>query len=379
MVSLREVMNQSLAKWVRVEKPRVRPSSLGSCLRKSFFFNKQYAPASDEFIDVPLDSPEEVFNTGFLAAGKVYELFVTPVLIEHGFTSQPLVIIDKERGFYGHADFAKVEGDVGYIIDIKTTSFHSLPFLPHDGHILQVQSYLHGMLHGEVWETDDSGECIRRLPTPKKCFGALFYILRENPAYVTDKQEFWYEYDPNMARRATELFDTMRYYIENDIVPEIPPGYSPFSFPCFLHNEAQNRWCPYWKLCWGDKITDEVDEIQRELAIKMIEKYVEKKRVSKEYEELRKTFIHATQSQPNCQVVTPLGSVAKRYKVGRRVDPNKLMKLLVDEGYLTWEQLNALKSSAQVVWESQEIRICPNWALFGGDGEYEQEEQESQE
>lgn len=364
-ITLAQVMGEALRKWVRVEPPRIRPSSIGYCQRRNFFFHKYHAFIGEEFVDTPLDNLNDAYDTGFLASGKVYEAMLTPIFIKHGFNEQALIVIDKEREFYGHADFVKYddETDTMYIIDLKTTAFSHLPFLPNDGNVMQLQLYLHGALFGEVWLTDDNGEPLAKLPRPSNAYGALFYIIRENPAYVSPEQEHWFSYDPDIVEKAFALRDELEKYIERDEVPPIPRGYSPYNFPCLLRGEARTRWCPYWKYCWQD-VVNESDSEFGDIVEQLVRKKVEYENVSKEFKHLREMFLQMTSSRPRVHIISPYGTITKYTKTDNRVNLEAFINHAINEGLLTEEQVEAIKKAVSVPCQYTYLKVTPNYERF---------------
>ncbi len=235
---------------LRRDNYHIRPSSIGGCPRKNVLLSLH--PIQKDGIDEL--TPDQLAEVGAAVGGVILERFLEPIFKEMGFRYQVRIITDYAQGtcdFY----YYNPDDESAIVLDTKTTNRSSLPYLPHQAHLDQLQVYMDGILHGEIYETirtEDGQELLgERLPNPKSVEGCLLYFLRENPLFIgTDAQEYWISYDPDYAQKLRRRFQKLRECVEKGEIPPIPSGYSPFQFPCYISSHEGIFRCPFWEMCW---------------------------------------------------------------------------------------------------------------------------------
>ncbi len=368
-ISLRGILKSAIKDWVHRESPRIRPSTLGGCIRKNYFSIVENTIVETEELQMVVGSGSnsEVSDIvdGYLATGKLFELFLTPHFQRQGFLHQCLIIIDPSSNLYGHSDFYKYdeESKTGYIVDIKTTSYHHFDFLPNEAHVAQVQLYMHGALYGEIWRTGENGEPVERLPNPEKCVGGLLYIARENAALTSEKQEHWFPYNPRLVEEILQNKAKLSEAIAKGEPPPIPPHYTPYSFPCLFITVGESVICPYWDRCWLSSVSDIGEETLKNIT-EMVKRFVRYKEAEREWEEYRKVFIECTSATPQVRVTTPLGVVEKTTQVRSRENAKRMVNLLIEEGKLSPEEAWDYYERSKSNYEAVVVKVYPNWTAF---------------
>ena len=350
------------------EEVRVRPSTLGNCPRQVYFSVLQ--KVDPEVIENSVDEwgmGGDVVK-GFFVSGKIHEEMIRPKMEAAGFHYQCYIVVtpDEDPPLWGHCDFYKYDPDTEecFIVDIKTTSIKSKPYLPKQTHIAQVTLYLHGALHGEVWRCDEQGNPVEKFPQAKVGHGCIFYIIRENPAHLFDGQEYWFDYDEDEAQALLAYKRYLDTAIRTRKEPPIPPSYSPFSFPCMYVSEFSYRsvMCPFWRLCWKDTIerrTRDGDEQLQKLGEELIKLYVAKEKITEEYE-AKVALLKSTLSEiPHITIYTPLGEIRKSTYSRRYVKWKEVVNALVEEGLVSSESVEKLIPRAEVVDDVVTLRIKP--------------------
>jgi len=383
--SVTKILQKSLRDLVVEDEPRVRPSTLGHCPRQVYFsIIRGIDPEVMDGIDGIIEGMQEkAIAIGFFASGRIHEELLKERMAEAGFHYQCYVQITPD--LWGHCDFFKYdeEKEECYIVDIKTTSLKSVSYLPKQSHIVQVMLYLHGAMQGGVWLVDSEGNKVKNFPPARRGHGCIFYIIRENPAYIFDRQECWFEYDREAALSYLNFKKYLDDAIANKVEPPIPRDYSPFSYPCMYVSEfsQKNVACPYWKLCWKkivEKKMGETEEGLRRLCEELINAYVEKERATARYTKLLEQLKMALEDVPYCSIYTNLGEVKKSTYTKRFVRYKELVGLLVQEGLVPAEEMERLTKAAESTDEITVVRVKPVASslegLIGEDSKEESEE-----
>ncbi len=359
--SITQILRQAIIENTKSQEPRIRPSTLGNCPRQVYYsILLPQEAASDE---------DNEIARGFFISGKLHEELIAPYMQKAGFHYQCYIKIipDDDPNFYGHCDFYKYDErtQMCYIVDIKTTGYKSISYLPKQSHITQIMLYLHGAIHGEVWLTNENGDLIEKMPPAKGGYGCIFYIIRENPALTFDGQEFWFEYDAEEANALLAHKKALSLAIQKKTLPPIPASYSPFSYPCMYvsditHKEAT---CPYWKLCWENVVSGRVSDVNNELrslAERLIALYVAKEKAEEEYNQLaaklRDVILKDT---PTMTIYTPHGEVRKVSITKKNVSWKRLVNCLVDDGIVSRDVMEKAISNATEVKQTSYISVKP--------------------
>ncbi len=337
---------------------RVRPSSLGSCPRRVILSILQ---GIDEDAEFSKEDNWGGLGKGVMVVGKIYEQALLPYLRKEGFLYQCYIVVDKELNLYGHSDFylpPQGENDEAIIVDLKTTGKKSIPFLPHKHHINQVMLYMHGALHGEIWETNEKGEPIRQLENPKRISGALLYIIREDPYIVFDTQEFWINYLEDSAKALLDYAAKLNDMVAQGEVPPIPEGNSPYDFPCYYASEFGEIKCPFWDDCWREELKKHSGDIT-ELGLRAIQEYRAYKEAEGRYERTKELIKDTLRDYPTYEIITENGSVIKYTDFRRLVNYKSLIQDLVTEGLVPRQRLEALIEKHTKVQQIEAIKVKP--------------------
>lgn len=344
MQMIKQIVRATLDALLDVQEHKLRPSNLGHCERRNALSILHQVP--DE--DVERSSNWGQMGKGAMVMGKIIEAALAPYFKKRGFLYQCLVkIVDDLEG---HIDFYLPQGensDYAVVLDLKTTGKSSIPYLPNPAHILQVSLYMYGVMEGEVWEVDDDGKPIRKLETPSDVRGVIYYLVREDPYYMFEGQEHWIAYNPAIAEKGIKAFFKLREKVAAGEIPPIPTNYKPFSFPCYYSNQFGEAICPFWDMCWKEKMESASEEM-KELAIDLIKAYSKRKEFDAEYERLRDLFLDLTKDKMQEQVVTPIGFIKKFTVTRTDVNWQGVCDTLVNEGYIDREVLEEIMSQHTV-------------------------------
>ncbi len=117
MQGIKQILTLMVENLNKEEPPRLRPSIVGDCSRKTFFSIVEGKPE------------EEPAAAAVMVFGKLLERLPKPTLERMGFIYQPLVLVEREGEIFGHPDFVLFNGDFCFVLDIKTTAASNLP--PH--------------------------------------------------------------------------------------------------------------------------------------------------------------------------------------------------------------------------------------------------------
>lgn len=356
--SLRKILRESLDKILVSGSDatiRVRPSNLGSCPRRIVL---SAINGVEEDSDISSEDNWGGSGKGVLVVGKIYEGALKKWFEAIGFLYQCYIVIDED--LYGHCDFYLPPQDdgVAIVVDLKTTGKNSIPFLPNPSHINQVQLYMHGVLHGEIWKTDDDGNPIEKLPNPQKVCGALLYIIREDPYFVFDKQEYWVSYNSHTAAQLINYARKIKSHIEKGEIPDIPSDYSPFHYPCYYANMFGEVKCPFWDNCWQKKIQS-TDSQLRAFADEMIEAYKAYKKAEERYEALKKRFKDMISDYPKYELSTAHGTILKYTETKEIVNYRGVIQDLVGEGLVSEETMRALIERHTKIQRISGVKVSP--------------------
>ncbi len=364
-ISITRVLQEVIDELTLPDEARVRPSTLGNCPRQVYFSVLQKVDPEVLEGEGGVEGDVGVVK-GFFVSGRIHEEMIRPKMEAAGFHYQCYVVVtpDENPPLWGHCDFYKYDYDTGecFVVDIKTTSIKSKPYLPKQAHIAQVTLYLHGALYGEVWRCDENGNPVEKFPPARRGHGCIFYIIRENPAHFFDGQEYWFDYDEEEAQALLAHKRYLDIAIQTGKEPPIPQSYSPFTFPCMYVSEFSYKtvMCPFWRLCWKDKAKEgDMDEHLRQLGERLIKLYVEKERIEEEYEAVAALLKSSTGDIPYLTIYTPLGEIRKSTYSRRYVKWKEVVNALVDEGLVSPETLEKIIPRAEVVEEIVNLRVKP--------------------
>lgn len=359
--SLRKILREALDAVLDEKSDtsiRVRPSTLGSCPRRVVTAIIRGDP---EDLEVGEADNWGGLGRGALAAGKIYELAIQPYFTKYGFLYQCFIVVAPEIDLYGHCDFylpPESDDDEAIIVDIKTTGKSSIPFLPQTHHKNQIQLYMHGALHGEIWEADEAGNPVRKLPNPKKICGALLYIIREDPYLVFNNQEWWISYNEDLALSLIEYAKELRAYALAGRIPDIPKGFAPFAFPCYYSSEFGEVKCPYWNDCWSSRLAADEDA-NTQIATELIQAYREYRGAKDRYERKKNLFKDIYKDFPRFEINTPQGSVVKYLETREIVNYRGVLQDLVSEGQIPDSVVRALLEKHTKVNTITTVRVKP--------------------
>lgn len=349
------------------ESVRIRPSILGSCPRKVVLSVMQNIEADDV---EDLGGEEDNWGgigKGALVAGKIYERALHPYFLKEGFLYQCYIVIDKDINLYGHSDFYRPpqsENDEAIIVDLKTTSKKSIPFLPQKSHINQIMLYMHGALHGEIWETDANGNPIKQLKNPQKVCGAILYVIREDPYVVFDAQEYWIEYVEETAQSLINYAAKLNEMVAHGEIPPIPKGFRAYDFPCYYASEFGEVKCAFWETCWRDALRKQGD--LSTLGQHAIQEYIAYKESKERYEQIKELIKDALRDYPAYEITTEFGSVVKYTDFRRNVNYKNLIQDLIAEGLVPVQKMDALIEKHTKVQEIAVIRVKPRGGITNG-------------
>lgn len=124
-----------------------------------------------------------------------------------------------------------------HIVESKTTTEKSLPYLPMKSHVAQVQMYLHywGNAHGATAE--------------------IAYRIKETGQILS----YPVVYDPALAQELVQGLQIVQAAIRGKTPIPVPDEYQAFRFPCAWGKPGGNMGhCPYWEHCWGGSSTETV-------------------------------------------------------------------------------------------------------------------------
>lgn len=192
--------------------PRFRLSQLRGCPRAQWF--AVYTETDD--------GEPDLTTLGHFLKGRLFERWVRETVV-------PECVSEKEvelNGIKGHID-AFVPPDT--VLEIKTTSTASIPFLPNLNHIWQVKAYLAALR----WEGVEGAH------------GLLVYIPADDPAQATELI-----FEVNLTDDEYAFLLKQTELVLSDTPPPVPEDYNPERLPCagILYGRAVK--CPFYEHCW---------------------------------------------------------------------------------------------------------------------------------
>ncbi len=216
-----------------------------------------------------------------------------------------------------------------------------------------------GVLRGEIYETDEKGNPVQRLPNPKECLVGLLYVLRENPLYYDpDKMEFWWEYSEADALSTLEQYDWLKVCIENKVPPPVPSSYSPFKYPCYFSSIHGTYRCPFWDRCWGGKtavVVDEFTEVSRRLVIAK----AQERAWGEIYNQLRRRWLLLADALGTDELTLPEGSVQRRIQTRTNTNWRAIVQQLAEENLVDSETLSRLIQQHTKVKDTSLLFVSP--------------------
>ncbi len=182
---------------------------------------------------------EDLATAAILEAGHWWESYVVARLKEMlgagALDTQALV---KHKYGVGHIDIYIVP--MRRIVEVKSTSEAAERFgLPKEGHLLQLQSYLHFFRDREEGRALD---------------GEIIYQLRGGGGLAW--RSYHVPYDPDTGRGIEEELDRIAALAAAGELPPRPPEAVPDKFPCGWRSRYSVGQCAWHHLCWGAALPD---------------------------------------------------------------------------------------------------------------------------
>lgn len=185
----------------------------GKCHRAVYFSMKGYSRKEKEARVL------RIFDRGDLIHQRILSTFFG--IPEIRVIASEIDITAKEL-FHGRADAIISVNNHLYVVDIKSSSDFKFQKLesPEEPHQKQIQLYMH------------------YFKVPK---GILLYENKN----TQDLKEFEVMYDPKLCQQILSEFETLKYQVDNEIIPPIPAGFSQ-KREAFLKGEGRFPWeCEY--------------------------------------------------------------------------------------------------------------------------------------
>ncbi len=201
------------------EKHQYRASRLPGCPRR-LVLNKQPSVYLDEDkIPAPhpeaLPFPDELYELGALMMGSLIHEAIQKALTDYGTLSARVSLEEEislrfgEIEIVGHADLVlrDKEGEPQLVVDLKSTA--QIPTEPYESHTQQLSLYQ---------------GALRKIP------GAILYVEKNNFRMLWHSVP-WEQVEISFAELLAKA-GIVHGHVMAQTIPEIPPRYSPGSFPC---------------------------------------------------------------------------------------------------------------------------------------------------